>query len=199
MQKSLTNATELVKRTYDQLKERQGNHANKSSNFNVGLVFDEVRNALSATLPSNIKILKNSSDDMIAFGNQTDFHRIMLNMGKNAILAMKSGGTLTYGCRKTHVAQQIVTQFSTIPAGDYLYITIKDTGDGMTPDVVKHIFTPYFTTRAPGQGMGIGLSVAMRLIKDAGAHLNLETTIGKGTKFILYWPIAKKLEDETNA
>jgi signal transduction histidine kinase len=193
MQKSLTNATELVKRTYDQLKERQGDQKNVAVNFNVGLVFDEVRNALSATLPDNIQIIKNSTDDMIAFGNQTDLHRIMLNMGKNAILAMKDGGTLTYGCREVDVAEQIVTQFSTIPAGKYLYISVKDTGAGMTPDVVKHIFTPYFTTRAPGQGMGIGLAVAMRLTKAAGAHLNLETTIGKGTKFILYWPIAKKM------
>lgn len=197
MQKSLTNATELVKRTYDQLKERQGDQKNVAVNFNVGLVFDEVRNALSATLPDNIQIIKNSTDDMIAFGNQTDFHRIMLNMGKNAILAMKDGGTLTYGCREVDVAEQIVTQFSTIPAGKYLYISVKDTGAGMTPDVVKHIFTPYFTTRAPGQGMGIGLAVAMRLTKAAGAHLNLETTIGKGTKFILYWPIAKKMGGNT--
>lgn len=191
MRKSMDNATNLVKRTYDQLKKQQDAGEPKTENFNVGLVFDEVKNALSATMPSNIQIVKESSDDMVAAGNQTDFHRIMLNMGKNAILAMKDGGTLTYGCRPVELSERKITPFSTIPAGHYLFITVQDTGTGMTPDVVRHIFTPYFTTRGPGEGMGLGLSVALRLVKMAKAFINLKTTIGNGTTFELYWPMAQ--------
>ena len=97
---------------------------------------------------------------------------------------MPNGGTLTYRSQKCELSEQIVTPYSTIPAGEYQFITVQDTGSGMTPDVVSHIFTPYFTTRAQGQGMGIGLSAAMQLIKRANAYLDLETIIGKGTTTI---------------
>lgn len=200
MRRSMNNATSLVKRTYDQLKRREGSQEKKPEDFNVGLVFDEVRNSLLPMLPPNVQIVKESGDNMIAYGNPTDFMRIMMNMGKNAILAMaQTGGTLTYSCTTKEVKGQIVTRFSTIPPGSYLYISVKDTGTGMTPDVLQHVFTPYFTTRAPGQGSGIGLAVAMKLIKAAGAHVSIETTIGKGTDFELYWPLEKQTEDKPNA
>lgn len=200
MRRSMNNATSLVKRTYDQLKQREGKQEKKPENFNVGLVFDEVKNALLPMLPPNVQIFKESGDDMFAYGNPTDFHRIMMNMGKNAILAMtQTGGSLTYSCVQKDVAKPISSQFSTVPEGTYLYISVKDTGTGMTPDVLKHVFTPYFTTRAPGQGSGIGLAVAMKLIKSAGAYVSIDTTIGKGTNFELYWPLAKQTENTTNA
>ncbi len=200
MRRSMNNAASLVKRTYDQLKQREGSQEKKSENFNVGLVFDKVKNSLLPMLPQNVQIVKESGDNMFAYGNPTDFMRIMMNMGKNAILAMtQTGGSLTYSCTPKDVKEQIVTQFSTIPPGSYLYISVKDTGTGITPDVLQHIFTPYFTTRAPGQGSGIGLAVAMKLIKSAGAYVSIETTIGKGTDFELYWPLEKQTEDKPNA
>lgn len=200
MRRSMNNAASLVKRTYDQLKQQEDKQEKNTENFNVGLVFDEVKNALLPMLPQNVQIFKESGDEMFAYGNPTDFHRIMMNMGKNAILAMtQSGGSLTYSCVRKDVSEQIVSQFSTVPPGSYLYISVKDTGTGMTPDVLKHVFTPYFTTRAPGQGSGIGLAVAMKLIKSAGAYVSIDTTIGKGTNFELYWPLAKQTEDKSHA
>ena len=198
MKTSLTNATDLVKRTYDQLKARVDGQEKSFTQFKVSVVFDEVRDTLAATLPQNIQIVKNANEDASAYGSPTDFHRIMLNMGKNAILAMRNGGTLTYRSQKCELSEQIVTPYSTIPAGEYQFITVQDTGSGMTPDVVSHIFTPYFTTRAQGQGMGIGLSAAMQLIKRANAYLDLETIIGKGTTFKLYWPLNKNMENPTH-
>lgn len=196
MQHSLNTATDLVKRTYEHLKARESNQEKTFTHFNVSLVFDEIEESLQATLPPNIKIIKNSSSDMTAYGNPTDFHRVMLNMGKNAILAMKDGGTLTYSCQKIDIPEKIVTAYSTIPAGSYLLISVEDTGSGMNPDVVKHIFTPYFTTRPPGEGMGIGLSVSLQLIKAANAYIDVKSIIGKGTTFKLYWPMTKTTEDE---
>lgn len=200
MRRSMDNAVNLVKRTYDQLKLRESSQEKKMENFNVGLVFDEIKNALLPISPSNIQILKESGDNLFAYGNSTDFHRVMMNMGKNAILAMSpEGGTLSYSCVPTTVSEKIVSPFSTIPPGSYLLISVKDTGSGMTPDVLQHIFTPYFTTRAPGQGSGIGLAVAMKLIKSVGAHVSIDTVVGKGTNFKLYWPLAKQKEEKSYA
>lgn len=200
MRRSMNSAVSLVKRTYDQLKLREGSREKKMENFNVGLVFDEVKNALLPISPSNIRIEKESGDNLFAYGNPTDFHRVMMNMGKNAILAMApDGGTLSYSCVPTEVSEKIVSQFSTVPPGSYLLISVKDTGSGMTPDVLQHIFTPYFTTRAPGQGSGIGLAVAMKLIKSVGAHVSIDTIVGKGTNFKLYWPLAKQKEEKSYA
>ena len=197
MRRSMQSASNLVRRTYEELKLRESSREFRANNFNVGIVFDEVKNALIPMLPKNVEIVKASGDGLMAYGNPTDFHRIMMNMGKNAILAMaKNGGTLTYSCTVVEVPKEIVTQFSTIPIGTYLKISVRDTGCGMAPDVLGRIFTPYFTTRAPGQGSGIGLAVAMKLIKSAGAHVSIETTLGKGTNFELYWQQAKQTEDK---
>lgn len=200
MHRSMDNAAALVRRTLDLISKRQEENQQSNERLNVGLVFDEVKNALSATLPQNIEIVKDSSDDLIGAGNLSDFHRIMMNMGKNAILAMaKSGGRLTYSCALKELKEQVVTPFATIPPGNYLLVKVQDTGTGMSPDVLKRIFTPFFTTRGPGEGTGIGLSTAMRLAKSAGAYISVETILGKGTTFNLYWPRAQKSEDQENA
>lgn len=200
MHRSMDNAAALVRRTLDLISTKKEESQPSLERLNVGLVFDEIKTALSATLPPNIEIVKDSSDDLIGAGNLSDFHRIMMNMGKNAILAMsESGGKLTYSCTPKKLTEQIVTPFATIPPGDYLLVKVQDTGTGMSPDVVKRIFTPFFTTRGPGEGTGIGLSTAMRLAKSAGAYISVETILGKGTTFNLYWPRAQKSENPENA
>ncbi|MCK9182453.1 MAG: ATP-binding protein [Fibrobacteraceae bacterium] len=188
--KSADSAKSLVQQTFAKLKHEQDK---KPQNFDVGIVIDEVKNELSGTLPQNIEIKKESNERIEAFGDTTDFHRILMNLGTNAIFAMKkNGGTLYYNYAKKILTEKLVTNFTTVPPGEYLYLSVKDTGEGISPDILKRIFTPFFTTKSPNQGLGLGLSVTLRLIKASDAYITLETVVGKGTTFELYWPLGKK-------
>ena len=103
----------------------------------------------------------------------------------------EKGGELLISFKPLHLDQEIASKFGTIPPGDFLWISVKDTGEGISPNTINRIFTPFFTTKAPNQGLGLGLPVTISLIKEAKGYLTLETAIGKGTNFCVYWPLGK--------
>ncbi|MCF0222798.1 MAG: hypothetical protein HUK20_00875, partial [Fibrobacter sp.] len=117
-------------------------------------------------------------------------YRIISNITNNAIFAMKErGGTLTFKLESASLREQLVVPYvPPIPAGEYVKISVADTGSGMDSSTLERIFAPFFTTKAPGEGLGLGLSSALRLLKEGNAYFTVETTLGKGTTFVLYWP-----------
>ena len=102
-----------------------------------------------------------------------------------------SGGTLTLKLERETLKNTLILPFSdAIEKGTYAKFTIADTGTGMDSGTLERIFSPFFTTKAPGEGLGLGLSSALRLLKEGKAHFTVQTTLGEGTKFNLYWDIA---------
>ena len=108
-----------------------------------------------------------------------------------------TGGTLTFKLERTQLEKKLVLPFSeTIEPGVYAKFTIADTGTGIDSGTLERIFSPFFTTKAPGEGLGLGLTSALRLLKDSNAHFTVHTTLGEGTQFNLYWDLAtEKTED----
>jgi signal transduction histidine kinase len=102
----------------------------------------------------------------------------------------ENGGVLTIALKREVLSEPLITPFAPqIDAGVYAKITVGDTGTGMDTATLERIFSPFFTTKAPGEGLGLGLSSALRLLKEGKAGYTVQTTLGEGTIFNLYWPI----------
>lgn len=162
------------------------------------MIIEDVVKKLTLTLPPNITLNSEDMDHSIKIrGIVASLDRIISNMANNAIFAMKeTGGTLTFQLHRDELAEQLVTPFAPpIPAGKYAKIIISDTGSGMDSSTLERIFAPFFTTKAPGEGLGLGLSSALRLLKEGNAYFTVQTTLGKGTTFNLYWPLETEIKE----
>ncbi|WP_028694121.1 response regulator [Pseudomonas cremoricolorata] len=108
------------------------------------------------------------------------------NLLCNACEAMPSGGVLKVEARNCHFAH---AQFAdALPAGDYLSLSVTDSGQGMAPGILEHAFEPFFSTKPTGQGIGLGLSMVYGFSKQSGGHIALSSQIGRGTQATLYLP-----------
>jgi PAS domain S-box-containing protein len=110
---------------------------------------------------------------------------VILNLAVNARDAMPGGGALTIDARNATV---MANDARDIPAGNYVAISVSDTGTGMTPETVSQVFDPFFTTKEVGKGTGLGLSMVYGFVKQSGGHVQIESTLGEGTCVAIYLP-----------
>lgn len=163
--------------------------------FSPALIIEDVIRKIKLTLPENIRINAKLIDSSLKIlGQPASLDRILSNLANNAIYAMKKdGGTLTLMLEKVTLKEALMLPFSeAIEKGVYAKFTIADTGSGMDSGTLERIFSPFFTTKAPGEGLGLGLSSALRLLKDGKAHFTVQTILGEGTKFNLYWDLVNE-------
>ena len=126
------------------------------------------------------------------FGSATQLHQVLLNLCSNAYQSMEhSGGVLTVSARRVPLAKM------TQPAGnaaEWVCIQVSDTGCGIPEDDLKHIFAPFFTTKAMGEGTGLGLSVVQDILISHGGHITADSTPGTGSRFTIWLPAAGSAE-----
>ena len=118
-------------------------------------------------------------------------HRLeqaVLNLCLNARDAMNGAGRLVLEARSEKLALGDFQLQPSQPPGDYVQISVRDTGTGISPEVMKRLFDPLFTTKKPGKGSGLGLTMVNRIVKDAGGFISLKSEPGEGTEFTLYLP-----------
>ena len=112
----------------------------------------------------------------------------MLNLVLNARDAMPQGGTLRVEAANVHLDAQSAGRYGEMDAGDYVVLSVTDTGAGMPRAVAERAIEPFFTTKPPATGSGLGLSMAYGFAKQSGGHLAIDSVVGTGTTVRLYLP-----------
>ncbi|MBF0224398.1 MAG: response regulator [Desulfobacterales bacterium] len=145
-------------------------------------------------IPLNIKIKLNMPQQIIMIkGNPIQIQQVLINLFTNAIYAMrKNGGILEVTLINEYSSnlRQIVDSSDDEPKGEYIKLSISDTGEGIDKSILDKIFEPYFTTKPEGEGSGIGLSVVQKIIKESKGYINVQSEVNIGTTFNIYLPIA---------
>jgi PAS domain S-box-containing protein len=120
----------------------------------------------------------------------------ILNLAVNARDAMPDGGSLTISTDHLHVDRAYAAEWSSVLPGDYVRITVADTGRGMPPEVVKHAFEPFYTTKCKGEGSGLGLATVYGAITQAEGHVRIQSEPGQGTTFTILLPVTTQSPTE---
>jgi PAS domain S-box-containing protein len=200
IQKSLNDAIRSCKRAKDLIGQilAFSRHAEaKYALVNLNYVIGESLGMLRAMLPSNIEIRQNLAIPGKVMADPSQMNQVMMNLSINAAQAMdEHGGVLEVSLERVSV-DETAGHFLELTAGPYLKLTVSDTGQGMTPDIVDRIFEPYFTTKKRGNGTGMGLSIVHGILKRHGGAITCKSIQGKGTTFEIYLPEAVAKEETT--
>lgn len=121
-----------------------------------------------------------------AFCDHNQLENALLNLAINARDAMEEGGSFTIAATNTTITAASAPEGC--EPGDYVLLSVTDTGKGMSPDLVERAFDPFFTTKPSGQGTGLGLSMVYGFIKQSGGHIDIASRPGHGTTIRLFLP-----------
>ncbi len=146
---------------------------------------------LRATLPTNVEFRTALGSAVPAVAaNATQVYQILVNLGTNAGQAMPDGGVLSVSLDHIHTGKGEAATCGELREGEYVRISIQDTGIGMTRATIDRVFEPFFTTRGI-EGIGLGLSIVHRLVKDHDGAITIESEVGKGSTFRVYFPVVR--------
>ncbi len=152
-------------------------------------LIDDLEGIISGTFPHNIRIVADVPDDLWTItGDPTQIHQVLLNLAVNARDAMPHGGLLTLTAVNITIDEQFAGTSQEAKAGPHVLLQVTDTGEGIPPDVCERIFEPFYTTKEPGKGTGIGLATVHTIVKSHGGFLGIESEVGHGTTFKVHLP-----------
>ena len=157
----------------------------KTEAVDLNTLIDRMGGLLSVTLGGAFKVNFRSAADLpFAVADPTQLELALLNLAINARDAMAAGGTLTITTGACVVDRQDAPHEP--EPGDYVFVSVADTGTGMAPEVLARVFEPFFTTKPSGKGSGLGLSQVLGLTKQIGGGLRIDTKAGVGSTIVLY-------------
>ena len=139
----------------------------------------DLETMLRRTLGAQISLRVDCPRDIAAvFADPGELEAALVNLALNARDAMPNGGSLTISARERVIGP---AQRAPMPEGRYVIFSVADTGTGMTPEVLEHVFEPFFSTKPKGKGSGMGLSMVHGFVRQSGGHVEIESQPGEGT------------------
>ena len=171
----------------------------QQAEIELGPVLEETVNRLERTLPEEICLsltIEPGPEAYILKANSAQIQQALTNLADNAREAMASGGRLQFRLAPAEVRSGERPPHPGMQSGNWLVLTVSDTGSGIPAQVLPYIFEPFYTTKALGQGTGLGLAQVYGIIKQHGGKIEVDSRVGEGTTFSLYLPII--ISDKTN-
>jgi two-component system, cell cycle sensor histidine kinase and response regulator CckA len=149
----------------------------------------DIQKIVQQTLPKSIEIDTDIAADLwTVMGDMTQLHQVLMNLCVNARDAMPQGGTLSIQATNCSIDETFARNQLDATVGNYVAITVADTGTGIQPQLLHRIFDPFFTTKEIGKGTGLGLSAVMGIVKSHDGFLDVQSQVNQGTQFQIYIP-----------
>ena len=197
--KQIMQATERARDLVGQILAFSRQRQQERSFFGLRSIIKETLKLLRASLPTTISIgydFQTEKDTINADPSQ--IHQILMNLCTNAAYAMRSsGGRLDLTLHAHDGTIRGWAEGTGLADGEYMRLSISDTGSGIDPLILPRIFEPFFTTKPQGEGTGMGLAVVHGIVKSYNGLISVETAIGKGTIFHIHLPVASQPVGET--
>src|ERR1017187_7743437 len=164
----------------------------KPEALNLGTAVNAMKSMLTPLLGNSIQLFVLPEP---TFGlcevDANSLEQVIINLVINARDAMPNGGTVTVGTANLAVIEENAIHHAGVPQGDYILLTVTDSGTGMTEETRKPLFEPFFTTKESGKGTGLGLSTCYGTIHQSGGHIVVHSELCKGSSFGVYLPRIK--------
>jgi len=152
-------------------------------------VFD-LHAMLTRIIGDHVRLLIETASDLgHTRADPGQIEQILLNLVVNARDAMPHGGTVRIATANAALDDQFVLAHPGSAAGDYVALSVEDTGNGIAPEILGHVFEPFFTTKGPGRGTGLGLPTVYGIVKQSGGYVAVDTKVGVGTTITTYLPL----------
>jgi PAS domain S-box-containing protein len=160
---------------------------------NLCVFIKEPLKLLRASLPSTIEIVTDiPSGECLVIADPTEMHQVLMNLATNAGHAMrKTGGRLEISLREVSVSKLDALARLNLTEGRYIRLSISDTGHGISEELIKRIFDPYFTTKTKDEGTGLGLALVQGIVMNHNGSVTVYSELGIGTTFNVYLPAAE--------
>ena len=148
-----------------------------------------ISSMLNRLLGEEVRLTMDLAPDLWSInGDKGQLNQVTMNLAINARDAMPNGGTLTIATCNLSVTPEWPDRYQMMPHGDYVHVSVHDSGHGMSPETLSHLFEPFFTTKEVGQGTGLGLATVYGIVKQSQGYIFAASTLDQGTTFHLYYP-----------
>lgn len=170
----------------------------KPESIDVGSLVSGFSELLRRSLGEAVELRTSiKGSNHIALVDKTLLQNALLNLALNARDAMPAGGSLTLDISRVSLDRDYAQMYPELLPGDYVLISVTDTGKGMSEEVKARAFEPFFTTKGVGAGTGLGLSMVYGFVKQIGGHIQLYSEEGKGTTIRIYLPSVAEVGSES--
>ncbi|MBW2569153.1 MAG: response regulator [Deltaproteobacteria bacterium] len=167
--------------------------------INLNRIIEETLHILERTISKKIQIVKSLASDLWRVeADPSQIEQVLMNLSINAHDAMPTGGKLTVTTENFHLNNGSNTGYVEAAPGNYVKMSISDTGEGIPEGIQNKIFDPFFSTKGKEKGTGLGLAVVYGVVKNHGGYISVESDPDRGTIFEILFPMFDKLEETTD-
>jgi len=166
----------------------------KQAPVQLNLTVKQVQKLLTRTIPRMVKVEPMLVDDLrLINADSAQMEQVLINLAINSVDAMPEGGKLIFGTENVTVDEEYCKFHPEAKPGDYVLLTVSDTGRGMDQQTLGHLFEPFYTTKEVGKGTGLGLSAVYGIVMDHHGFIQCDSELGEGTTFKIYLPAIKQI------